>query len=103
MAENKKCCCGGKMKENTENEKKPVSADYARGTVGEGEWLIPARFAAAAVRLDKFFSERVVYSYLHRVPRGQVNSQIKKQKRHGAVDTDSCRFCIVRSSCDTTW
>lgn len=37
MAENKKCCCGGKMKENTENEKKPVSADYARGTVGEGE------------------------------------------------------------------
>lgn len=37
MEENKKCCCGGKMKENTENEKKPVSADYARGTVGEGE------------------------------------------------------------------
>lgn len=25
------------MKENTENEKKPVSADYARGTVGEGD------------------------------------------------------------------
>lgn len=48
MEENKKCCCccGGEKKnenaspeknESAETEKKPMSADYARGTVGEGE------------------------------------------------------------------
>ncbi len=40
MEEDKKCCCccsGEKKNESAETEKKPMSADYARGTVGEGE------------------------------------------------------------------